>query len=108
MTEYLFHWLPAGTDRVLVPDVQLTADSRLHGAALALRHFKEVGCDLSTPLAHVDIVESNGGNHILLVEEVLNWLSDPKQAAFVRCEGLDVLLGMSLGRLSGRNRGSML
>jgi len=91
MTEYLFHWLPAGTERVRVPDVRLTADSRLHGAALALRHFKQVGCDITTPLAHVDITDSDGDSHTLLVEEVLDWLSDPKQAAFVRCEGLDVL-----------------
>jgi hypothetical protein len=94
MTEYLFHWLPAGTERLLVPDVRLTADSRLHGAALALRHFKEVGCDLSMPFAHVDITEPDGARHTLLVEEVLDWLSDPKQAAFVRCEGLDTPLGI--------------
>jgi len=90
MTEYVFH-RPAGSERWLVPDSGLTADSRLHGAALALRHFKELGCDLSTPLAHVDITESDGASHTLLVEEVLDWLSEPEQAAFVRREGLDVL-----------------
>jgi hypothetical protein len=99
MTEYVFHWLPAGTERLVVPGVRLTAESRLHGAALALRHFKDVGCDLSTPLAHVDIRESDGLSHTLLVEEVLAWLSDPKQAAFVRGEELDVLLGMPFGGL---------
>ena len=98
MTEYLFHWMPAGTERLLVPDVRLTADSRLHGAALALRHFKEVGCDLSTSLAHLDITEPDGASHTLLVEEVVDWLSHPKQAAFVRSEGLDGLVRIPFGR----------
>jgi len=92
MTEYVFHWLPAGTERVLVPDVRVTADSRLHGAALALRHFKEMGCDFSMPLAHVDITGADGTTHTLLVDEVLDWLSDPEQTGFVRCHRLDFLL----------------
>jgi hypothetical protein len=91
MTEYVFHRPPASLERWVVPDSRLTVDSRLYGAALALRHFKELGCDLSTPLAHVDITEPDGTSHTLLVEEVLEWLSDPKQAALVRREGLDVL-----------------
>jgi len=99
VTEYLFHWLPAGTERLLVPDVRLAADSRLQGAALALRYFKEVGCNLSAPFAHVDITEPNGARHTLLVKEVLDWLNDPKQAAFVRSEGLDAPLGIPLRRV---------
>lgn len=92
MSEYLFHWWPAGTERAMVPGVRLTADSRLHGAALALRHFREVGCDLSTPLAHVDVKDPDGATHTLLIDEVRDWLMEPGQAGFVRCYCLDVLL----------------
>ena len=105
MTEYLFHWLPAGTERVLVPDVRVTADSRLHGAALALRHFKEMGCDFSTPLAHIDITGADGTTHTLLVDEVLDWLSDQKQAEFVRSHRLDFLFS---GRTDTTQRSSSI
>jgi hypothetical protein len=64
----------------------------MHGAALALRHFIEMGCDISVPLAHLDLTESNGAKHMVLVEEVLDWLSDPKQTDFVQREGLAALL----------------
>ena len=93
MTEYQYHWWPSGSARAaLTPSVRLQADSHLHGAALALRHFKELGCDISAPLAHVDISEPNGVKQTLLVEEVLDWLSDSKQADFLSREGLAALL----------------
>jgi hypothetical protein len=50
------------------------------------------GCDLTAPLAHVDVTESSGVKHTLLVEEIREWLNDPKQTAFVHREGLAVLL----------------
>jgi hypothetical protein len=53
MTEYQFQWWPSGTKPALTPSVRLQAESQLHGAALALRHFKQVGCDISAPLAHI-------------------------------------------------------
>src|SRR6266850_8023426 len=91
MTEYLFHWWPSGTTRTMRPSIKLQADSHLHGAALALRQFKELGCDITAPLAHVDITESNGVKQTLLVEEVVDWLNEPKQVDFIHREGLAVL-----------------
>jgi hypothetical protein len=76
----------------MTPSIKLQAESRLHGAALALRHFMELGCDMTAPLAHVDMIESNGVKQTLLVEEVLYWLNDPKQVEFIHREGLAVLL----------------
>jgi len=52
----------------------------------------QAGCDISAPLAHVDISEPGGAKQTLLVEEVLDWLSDPKQTDFVHREGLAALL----------------
>ena len=91
MTEYQFHW-PSTTARKLTPSVRLQAESHLHGAALALRHFKQLGCDITAPLAHVDMTESDGEKQTLLVEEVLDWLNDPLQIEFLRREGLAALL----------------
>jgi hypothetical protein len=84
--------LPSKAQRPPAPSVTLEAESLLHGAALALRHFKEVGCDIAAPLAHVDVTEAGGVKHTILVEEVVSWLSDPKQAAFVHDERLAALL----------------
>ncbi len=92
MTEYQFHSRPSGTTRALTPSVRLQAESHLHGAALALRHFMRLGCDITAPLAHVDMTEPDGVKQTLLVEEVLDWLNDPKQADFIHREGLAVLL----------------
>ncbi len=76
----------------MTPSIKLQADSHLQGAALALRQFVELGCDITAPLAHVDITESNGVKQTLLVEEVLDWLNEPKQVEFIHREGLAVLL----------------
>jgi hypothetical protein len=92
MTEYQFHWLPSGSRRAPIPSVKLQAESHLHGAALALRHFKQLGCDIAAPLAHVDMSEPDGAKQMLLVEEVLDWLNDPKQREFIHREDLAVLL----------------
>ena len=94
MTEYQFHWLSA-TARKLTPSVRLQAESHLHGAALALRQFMQLGCDITAPLAHVDLSEEDGARQILLVEEVLEWLNDPKQADFIHRERLDALLHLT-------------
>ena len=74
------------------PVVTIAAASRLSGAALALRQFAQLGCDLTSPLAHVDVTERDGSEHTLLVEEILDWLNDPKQSLFVHHECLGVLL----------------
>jgi hypothetical protein len=92
MTEYRFHGRSSGTKAALTPSVRLQAESHLHGAALALRHFRDLGCDITTPLAHLDLTEANGVKQMVLVEEVLDWLNDPKQAGFVQSEGLAALL----------------
>ena len=92
MTEYLFHWWHSGAAHSVTPSVTLEAQSHLHGAALALRQFVELGCDITAPLAHVDITESNGVQQTLLVEEVLDWLQEAQQGEFIHREGLAVLL----------------
>ena len=86
MTEYQFHWLP--NKQAPSPTVRLEAESHLHGAALALRHFRQIGCDITAPLAHVDMTEPEGVKQTLLVEEVVEWLNDPLQSDFVRREDL--------------------
>jgi hypothetical protein len=93
MTHYQFHSWPSGPKGGPTPTVELDAESRLHGAALALRHFSDLGCDIAAPVAHVDMTDAVGGaRHTVLVEEVLDWLNEPKQAAFVRRERLEALL----------------
>jgi hypothetical protein len=75
--------------------VRLRAESRFHGASLALQHFMQIGCDIGAPLAHVNITEPDGAKHTLFVEEVLDWLSDAKQTSFVQHESLAMLLELS-------------
>ena len=91
MTEYQFHWRPSANVPAVMPSVTLDAESRFHGAAIALREFMLRGCDIAAPLAHVDLTESGGARHVLLVEEVLDWLKEPTQSAFVQHEGLAAL-----------------
>ena len=91
MTEYKCHWWPDGGTPVLTAAVTLNADSRLEGAALALRRLVDLGCDITAPHAHIDMTEKNGSTRVVLVEEVLDWLDDPKQSLFVRREGLSTL-----------------
>jgi hypothetical protein len=93
MTEYRFHSWPSATKGKLTPPgVTLEAPSPLHGAALALRHFIQLGCDITAPAAHIDMTDADGAKHTLLVEEVLDWLKDPQQTAFVQRERLATLL----------------
>jgi hypothetical protein len=88
MTEYQFHWLTAARESRRSQTVTLEAQTPRHGAALALLYFKEHGWDILTPLAHVDVTEQSGRKHTLLVDEVLEWLHDPRQTAFVQDEHL--------------------
>jgi hypothetical protein len=74
------------------PSVTLEAESHFHGAALALRHFKQLGVDITAPLAHLDMSEAGGVTHAMLVEEVIDWLNAPEQTSFVQREGLSGLL----------------
>jgi hypothetical protein len=90
--EYRFHRPPTGGQPGPAPSVTLEAESHLHGAALALQHFRQLGCDISVPLAHLDLTSADGVTHTLLVDEVVNWLSDPKQMVFVQHEHLADLL----------------
>ena len=91
MTEYQCHWWPSGAQPKLTQAVALEAQSRLHGAALALRQFSDAGCDISAPAAHIDMTDSDGTKHMVLVDEVLDWLKEPRQAAFVQQEHLATL-----------------
>ena len=93
MTEYRFHWWPTEGRPQLTSSVSVNAESRLHGAALALREFAQQGCDIAAPLAHVDVTESDGSRHTLLVDEVVSWLNEPQQSAFVARERLATLFG---------------
>ena len=58
MTEYKFH--SSSAKGAPTPSVRLEADSPLHGAAVALRQFIELGCDIGAPLAHVETLENCG------------------------------------------------
>src|SRR5262245_62130565 len=91
MTEYQFHWWAPGGSPTLTPSVRLPAESPRHGAALALRMFVQQGCDCGARLAHLDLTAADGARHTLLVDEVVEWLNEPGQAAFVEREGLAVL-----------------
>ena len=95
MTAYRFHWWSPDGTPALTPRVSLRAESRLHGAALALRQFVRLGYDATAPLAHIDVSESHGSRQTLLVEEVLRWLRDPKQSDFIVREGLAPVVGVS-------------
>ena len=92
MTEYRLHWLTSTRESRLSDSVTLEAETARHGAALALRHFIQHGCEISTPLAHLDVIEPSGHKHTFLVDEVLAWLHEPKQASFVTDEQLGPLL----------------
>lgn len=92
MTEFRFHRWASPSEHAAAPSVRLEAASRLEGAALALRQFLQQGCDLAAPGAHIDLKEPDGGTHTLIVEEVLDWLGEPHQSAFVQREGLASLL----------------
>jgi hypothetical protein len=92
VTEYQFDWKASANAPAVKSRVSIDAQSRFHGAAIALREFVRRGYDIAAPLAQVDMTEPSGETHILLVEEVRDWLKDPRQAAFVRGEDLAVLL----------------
>jgi len=92
MNEYRFHWWPSGPHAKQTSSVVLEAQSTLHGAAIALQRFVELGCDITAAGAHVDVTEASGVKHTLLVEEVLGWLEDPEQTTFVQREHLAPLL----------------
>jgi hypothetical protein len=92
MTTYRFHWWPLGEKARLTPGMDVEAQSPRHGAALALQRFVESGCDIGAPGAHLDVTDPDGSKRTVLVEEVLDWLNDDEQAAFVRSHGLAPLL----------------
>jgi hypothetical protein len=92
MIEYQCHWWPSGAQPKLTQGVAFAAQSRLHGAALALRHFIDAGCDISAPAAHIDMTDGDGTKHLVLVDEVVDRLKEPGQAAFVQQEHLARLL----------------
>jgi hypothetical protein len=62
MTEYQFHSWPVGTKGQLTRGVTLDAKSQRHGAALALRLFVRLGCDISAAGAHVDMTERDASS----------------------------------------------
>jgi hypothetical protein len=92
MTEYRFHWLVQGSRANLTPSVVLEAPTTFHGAALALLRFLDQGCDMGAPGAHIDVSDSDGAKHTILVEELFDWLKRPEQTGFVQREGLAVVL----------------
>ena len=92
MAEYRFHWWSSRAEAKAMPSVEIEAASPLAGAALALRHFRQEGYDIDAPLAHVDLVGPAGAKRMLLIDEVREWLHDPKQAIFVRDQDLGDLV----------------
>lgn len=92
MTEYRFHWLVQGGHANLTSSVVVEAPTTLHGATLALLRFLDQGCDMGAPGAHIDVTESGGAKHTILVEELFDWLKRPEQTALVEREGLASLI----------------
>ena len=91
MTEFRLHvWSRGPSDRM--PTATYDAQSNIHGAALALREFARLGYDISLPGAHVDVKETNGRTHTIMISEVLDWLHQPEQVDFVAAEHLAPLL----------------
>jgi hypothetical protein len=84
--------LPVGGSAKLAPSIALEAQSLRHGAAVALQRFVELGCDINAAGAHIDMTDSDGVKHTVLVEEVLEWLMDEEQASFVQRQRLSSLL----------------
>jgi hypothetical protein len=89
MTDDRFHWWPRS---LTIPHAARAAPSAHHGAALALRQFAALGCDLGAPGAHLDFTDADGNTHTLLVDEVLAWLKEPHQAGFVERQHLASLV----------------
>jgi hypothetical protein len=78
-----------------VPTATFDAKSSLHGAALALREFTQLGHDITAPGAHIDIEEINGPTHTIMMSEVLEWLRQPEQTEFVKEQNLGYLFGLA-------------
>jgi len=94
--EYRFHTAPSRETlaaKPASPHVTLEAETLRHGAALALLDFVRMGCEVDAPLAHVDVTDAAGTVKTLLVEEILDWLTQPAQRDFVEREGLEFLIG---------------
>src|SRR5262245_44059523 len=89
MVEYHFHWITRSGESASSTVVTVSEQSDRHGAALALRIFRERGCDISAALGHLDLTDDRGFHRVLLVDEVVEWLKQPGQAAFVEREGLN-------------------
>jgi hypothetical protein len=90
-TEFRLHvW--SNTPGLQSPTISLDADTNLHGAALALREFTRRGCDVSPFGAHIDMKDTRGRTHTVLVSEVIDWLRLPAQGDFVAKEELTALL----------------
>ena len=92
MTDYRFHWWHPRVQTDVAPSVALEAQTTLHGAALALLQFVAQGCDMGAAGAHIDVTDSDGAKHTILVDELFDWLKRPEQADFVERQGLATLL----------------
>jgi hypothetical protein len=94
VTAFRLHlWSRAPGNRI--PTATVDAQSNLHGAALALREFTQLGHDITVPGAHIDIEETNGPTHTMMMSEVLDWLRQPEQTEFVEEQNLGYLFGLT-------------
>ena len=82
-------WSPLPGARM--PRVTFDADDEMRAAALALRHFKRLGHDLSAHDANVDVETARGEKMTILVDTIFRWLKRPEAEAFVKAEGLESL-----------------
>ena len=79
------------TAQAAPPPYDVEAQTDLHAAALAIRHFVRLGTRVPQ-MATLDVGGPNQGPQTLSVESVLRWLRrDGEGLAFAKEEGLDFL-----------------
>jgi hypothetical protein len=91
MNEYTVHlWANLPTGLIRAETVQ--GKTEMHAAALALKHFKQIGYDFSNPISRITVDMPNDKEIIVPVRDVLRWLQQPEQAEFMQNENLSALV----------------
>jgi len=81
------------------PKYEVEAQSDLHAAALAVRHFVRLGWKPASQTATLDVEAENQGPQTLSVASVLRWLRrEGEGSSFAREEGLEFLAAEELGQ----------
>ena len=79
------------------PKYEVEAESDLHAAALAVRHFVRLGWQPGSQRATLDVEAETQGPQTLSVASVLRWLKrEGEGSSFARAEGLEFLTAEGL------------